>query len=66
MICGMSAAANGRHELQEKPTMSDVSNVTGQPTYFSRFAHLRMKRDVDGILLVENAYQRRADPVQCY
>jgi enoyl-CoA hydratase/carnithine racemase len=33
--------------------MSDLSNVTAQPAYFSRFAHLRMTRDADGVLLVE-------------
>jgi enoyl-CoA hydratase/carnithine racemase len=33
--------------------MSDSSNVTTQPGYFGKFAHLRMNRDTAGILLVE-------------
>ena len=33
--------------------MSNRSGVHAQPAYFSRFAHLRMNRDADGILLVE-------------
>jgi hypothetical protein len=33
--------------------MSSQSNTAAQPDYFSRFAHLRMNRDADGVLLVE-------------
>lgn len=33
--------------------MLNLSNVTSQPAYFSRFAHLRMTRDTEGVLLVE-------------
>lgn len=33
--------------------MSDLSIVTARPAYFGRFAHLRMTRDADGVLLAE-------------
>ncbi|MGB8397981.1 enoyl-CoA hydratase/isomerase family protein [Bradyrhizobium sp.] len=33
--------------------MSGQSNTTAQPAYFTKFAHLRMNRAADGVLLVE-------------
>src|SRR4051812_10989323 len=38
---------------RQETDMSDGLNVATQSAYFGKFAHLRMNRDTDGILLVE-------------